>query len=181
MAITKQRKEEMVSEYTELMKRSEGMIFTEYSGMNMKQVDELRGKIREAGGEYHIAKNTLSRVAFKNAGMPVPDKMFEGSTAIVFAFKDAAAMAKVIIDVGRTMEAVKIKGGYLGTQAMTTEQVKSLSELPPLPVVRAQLLGTILAPASKLVRTLAEPARSMAAVLKAYADKDSMPAVEPTA
>ena len=89
------------------MKRSEGMIFTEYSGMNMKQIDELRGKVREAGGEFHIVKNTLSKVAFKSAGMIGQRQIFEGSTAIVFAFKDAAGMAKIIIDFGRTMEVVK--------------------------------------------------------------------------
>jgi large subunit ribosomal protein L10 len=181
LAITKERKEKLVSQYTTLMQRSEGMIVTEYSGLNMKQIDELRGKVREAGGEFHIAKNTLSKKAFTSSGVSVPDNLFEGSTAIVFAFKDAAGMSKIIVDVGRTMDAVKIKGGFLGGRAITAEQVRALSELPPLPVVRAQLMGTLLAPASKLVRTLAEPGRSLAAVLKAFVDKETPSPVEPAA
>jgi large subunit ribosomal protein L10 len=180
LAITKQKKNELVAQYTGLMDRSEGLIVTEYSGLNMKQIDELRGKVREAGGEFHIVKNTLSQVAFKDAGYPVSESMFQGSTAIVFAFKDAAGMAKIISDYSRTVDIVKIKGGYLGHSVMNSDQVKTLSELPPLPVIRAQLLGVLQAPAGKLVRTLAEPARSLAAVLKAYADQDSA-AAEPTA
>ncbi len=177
MALTKERKNHLVDQYVDLMKRSEGAFFTEYSGMNMKQIDELRGKVREAGGEFHIVKNTLSKVAIKSAGLPIKDDLFDGSTAIVFAFKDAAGMAKIISDYSRSVEFVKLKGGYLGKNAITAAQVSALSDLPPLPVIRAQLMGTIMAPASKLVRTLAEPARSMAAVLKAYADRDSVPAV----
>ena len=86
-------------------------------------------------------------------------------------------MAKIITDYARTSEFVKIKGGYLGREFMSADQVKALAELPPLPVMRAQLLGMLSAPASKLVRTLAEPARQVAAVLKAYAEKDAAPAV----
>ena len=176
MALTKERKNQLVDQYVDLMKRSEGAFFTEYSGMNMKQIDELRGKVREAGGEFHIVKNTLSKVAFKSAGMMIKDELFDGSTAIVFAFKDAAGMAKIVSDYSRSVEFVKVKGGYLGKNAISAAQVIALSDLPPLPVVRSQLMGTFLAPASKLVRTLAEPARSMAAVLKAYADRESVPA-----
>jgi large subunit ribosomal protein L10 len=96
-----------------------------------------------------------------------------GSTAIAFAFQDAPGMAKVITDYERTSEFVKVKGGYLGENLMNAGEVKALAELPPLPVMRAQLLGVLSAPASKLVRTLAEPARQVAAILKAYAEKDA--------
>jgi large subunit ribosomal protein L10 len=99
--------------------------------------------------------------------------MFEGSTAISFAFKDAPATAKTINEFIRTSEFIKVKGGYLDQHPISAAEVKALAELPPLPVVRAQLLGTLLAPASKLVRTLAEPARALAAVMKAYSDKDA--------
>ena len=82
-------------------------------------------------------------------------------------------MAKIIADYAKTSEFVKVKGGYLGKSRMNAADVKSLAELPPLPVMRSQLLGVLSAPAGKLVRTLAEPARQVAAVLKAYADKDA--------
>ena len=70
---------------------------------------------------------------------------------------------------------MKIKAGYLEGRMMTAEEVKALADLPPLPVMRATLLGTLLAPASQLVRTLAEPGRQVAAVIKAYADQDAAP------
>jgi len=173
LAISKQRKDELVTQYTDWTRRSQALFLTEYRGLTMKQIDELRAKIRESGGEFHIVKNTLSKVAFESAGLSVPEKFLQGSTAIVFAFKDAPAMAKVVNEYVRTSDFVKVKGGYLEKQPINAEGVKALAELPPLPVMRAQLLGTIMAPASKLVRTLAEPARQLAAVLKAYAEKDA--------
>jgi large subunit ribosomal protein L10 len=81
-----------------------------------------------------------------------------------------------MIDFARTLEFLKIKGGYLDSQSVSAQQIQALAELPPLPVLRARLLGTLLAPASKLVRTLAEPGRQLAAVVKAYADREAAPA-----
>jgi large subunit ribosomal protein L10 len=173
LAITKQRKEDLVTQYTEWMQGSRAIILTEYIGLTMKQLDELRAKTREVGGEFHIVKNTLGKVAFKNLNWELPDDFLEGSTAIGFAFQDAPALAKVMAEFAKSSEFLKVKGGYLGAKPITADEIKALAELPPLPVMRAQLLGTIMAPASKLVRTLAEPARSLAAVIQAYADKDT--------
>lgn len=176
MAINKQRKNELVEAYSDWAKRSEAFFLAEYTGVNMKQVDDLRAKVREAGGEFHIIKNTLGKVAFEAQGYSIPEELLTGSTAAIFAFHEAPALAKILSDYGRTVEFVKVKGGFLNKQAITADQVKALAEMPPLPVVRAQLLGVISAPASKLVRTLAEPARALAAVVKAYADKEAVPA-----
>ncbi|HEX7976852.1 MAG TPA: 50S ribosomal protein L10 [Anaerolineales bacterium] len=173
MAITKERKDELVSRYVEWVNQSKALILTEYKGLTMKQIDDLRSRTREAGGEFHIVKNTLSRVAFESAGLTVPEKLLEGSTAVAFAFKDAPALAKTMTDFAKTSDFVKIKGGFLEKRAISSVDVKALADLPPLPVMRAQLLGTLLAPAGKLVRTLAEPARSFAAVLQAYVDQQS--------
>jgi large subunit ribosomal protein L10 len=173
LAISKKRKGELVTQYEAWIDKSQAMFLTEYTGLSMKGVDDLRAKVRDIGGEFHIVKNTLGEVAFNSAGLDLPKGFLEGSSAIVFAFRDAPETAKVLSDFARTSEFVKIKGGYLDRNPITAEEVKSLAELPPLPVMRAQLLGIISAPASKLVRTLAEPARQVASVLKAYADKDS--------
>jgi large subunit ribosomal protein L10 len=175
LAISKQRKEELVANYAEWLKQSQAVILTEYIGLSMKQIDDLRSKVREAGGEFHIVKNTLGKLAFERAGLEVPESLMEGSTAAAFAFNDAPAMAKVLTEFARTSEFVKIKAGYLENRLITDVEVKNLADLPPLPVMRAQLLGVINAPASKLVRTLAEPARQVAAVIKAFAEKDSAP------
>ncbi|UCH61065.1 MAG: 50S ribosomal protein L10 [Anaerolineales bacterium] len=171
MAITKERKQELVAEYGEWVSQSRILIITEYKGLTMKQLDELRRKIREVGGEFHIVKNTLGKLAVENAGLPLPADYFEGSTAIGFTYEDAPAMAKAVNEFARTSEFLKVKGGYLGQNPVSADQIKNLADLPPLPVVRAQLMGTILAPASQLARTLAEPGRQLAAIFKAYADK----------
>jgi large subunit ribosomal protein L10 len=175
VAITKQRKNEVVGEYVDWINRSRALIVSEYLGLSMKQIDDLRAKVREAGGEFHIVKNTLGRVAFQEAGLSAPEGILKGSTAICFAFQDAPSIAKVMADYAKSSDFLKIKGGYLDKRAIGSEDVKALADLPPLPVMRAQLLGVLNAPASKLARTLAEPARQLAAVLKAYADKDAAP------
>jgi large subunit ribosomal protein L10 len=176
LAISKKRKAELVSQYTNWLDRSQALFLTEYAGLSMKQIDDLRSKVREVGGEFHIIKNTLGEVTFSSAGMDLPEKFLLGSSAVVFAFKDAPETAKVLTDYARTTEFVKIKGGYLDRRSISADEVKALAALPPLPVMRAQLLGVISAPAGKLVRTLAEPARQVAAVLKSYSEKDSAPA-----
>jgi large subunit ribosomal protein L10 len=175
LAISKERKREVVAQYGEWASRSQAMFLTEYKGMTMQQLDELRRKIRELGGEFHIVKNTLASLAFKEQGLPLPEGFFEGTTAVGVAFSDAAAMAKAMTEFTRTTEFIKVKGGYLDKQPMTAQDVKALADLPPLPVIRAQLMGTILAPASQLARVLAEPARRVASVLKAYADREGAP------
>ena len=173
MAITKERKNELISLYSEWVKRSKALVLTQYIGLTMKDIDALRAKVRENGGEFHIIKNTLAKLAFEQAGLPVQKEQFEGSTAVVFAFTDAPATVKSVTEFVKSSDFLKIKGGYLEKQALTPEGVRALADLPPLPVVRAQLLGTLLAPASKLVRTLAEPGRMIAAVIKAHAEPEA--------
>jgi large subunit ribosomal protein L10 len=176
LAITKERKNELIAHYSDWANRSKALVLTQYVGLTMKDIDNLRAKVRENGAEFHIIKNTLARLAFEQAGLPIEKEQLEGSTAVIFAFADAPATAKVVIDFAKTSEFLKVKGGYLGKQSLTAEGVKALAELPPLPVVRAQLLGTLLAPASKLVRTLAEPGRMVAAVIQAHAELEPAPA-----
>jgi len=176
LAFSKKRKEEILAQYKEWMSSSRAMVITEYNGMTMSELDDLRAKLREIGGEYHVIKNTLGSIAAKDAGMETPQGFFEGSTAIGFGFEDAPGIAKAIVDYTKSSEFVKIKGGYLGQSSVSENQIKALAELPPLPVMRAQLLGTILAPASQLVRTLAEPGRQIAAVVKAFSEAEPVSA-----
>ena len=176
MAITKERKNELITQYAEWVKHSKALVLTQYIGLTMKDIDALRAQVRDNGGEFHIRKNTLAILAFEQAGLPVQQAQFEGSTAVIFAFTDAPATVKTVTEFAKSSEFLKIKGGYLEKQALTPEGVKALADLPPLPVVRGQLLGMLLAPASKLVRTLAEPGRMIAAVIKAHAEPEAAPA-----
>ena len=171
MAISKQKKEEVISQYKDWLDKSQAVILVEYTGVTVKTLDGIRAKVRESGGEFHIVKNTLAEKAFEDYGMQVSAGFFEKSTAAVFAFKDVAATAKSLAEASKGNEFVKVKGGFLEKDVLTINQVKALADLPPLPIVRAQLLGVLQAPASKLVRTLTEPARQVAYVLKAYSDQ----------
>jgi large subunit ribosomal protein L10 len=175
LAISKERKNELIENYIKWMNQSRAFIVTEYIGLSMKELDDLRNKVRETGGEFHVVKNTLGKLAFDQAGLPYEEDVFVGSTAFGFAFEDAPAMAKTMTDFAKSSEFLKIKAGYLGKQPLTAAAVRSLAELPPLPVMQAKLLGVFTAPASKLAAVLAEPGRQVAAVIKAYADSGSTP------
>lgn len=173
MAISKERKEEMLATYAEWLKKSEAVILVEYTGVKMKDLDNIRAKIRESDGEFHILKNTLARRAFADSGLSMPPDFLVQSTAVSFAFSDPASTAKALSDATKGNQFVKFKGGFMSGQTLTAAQVKALADMPPLPVMRAQLLGVLQAPAGKLVRTIAEPARGLAAVIKAFSEKAS--------
>jgi large subunit ribosomal protein L10 len=138
LALTKERKNELIASYTESVNRSRALVLTQYVGLTMKDIDSLRAKVRENGGEFHIIKNTLAKLAFEQAGLTVDKAQLEGSTAVIFAFTDAPATAKAVTEYAKSSEFLKVKGGYLGKQSLNADGVKALAELPPLPVVRGQ-------------------------------------------
>ena len=173
MAVSKERKQEVLATYNEWLKKSQAVILVEYTGAKMKDLDGIRAKVRESGGEFHVMKNTLARRAFAASGMELPGDYLVKSTAVSFAFSDPASTAKALTDAMKGREYIKVKGGFMSGKAINAVQVKALSDMPPLPVMRAQLLGVLQAPAGKLVRTIAEPARGLAAVIKAFAEKAS--------
>jgi large subunit ribosomal protein L10 len=171
LAKSKAQKETMLTQYVEWVRKSQAVVLVEYTGLKMKNLDAIRAKLRDVGGEFHIVKNTLVKLALEKAGFKVPAEYAEKSTAIGIAFSDPAGFAKALTEATKGMEAVKIKGGFMGAATLNPAEVKALASLPPLPVMRAQLLGILQAPASKLVRTLAEPGRQLACVVKAYSEK----------
>jgi large subunit ribosomal protein L10 len=171
LAKSKQQKQAMLAEYQDWLSKSQAVILVEYTGVKMADLDAIRARAREVGGEFHIVKNTLAKLALEKAGLNVPPGALEKSTAMGFAFSDVAAFAKALSEATKSMEAIKIKAGYMGATVLDPAQVKALASLPPLPVMRAQLLGVLQAPAGQLARLLAEPGRQVASVLKAYSDK----------
>lgn len=168
MAFTKKQKTDMLVQYQDWTKRSQAVFMLEYNKMSQKDIDALRAKAREAGGELHIVKNTLFSIALDQLGYD-HGKLLENTTLVGFAFGDAPALAKIVNDAAKS-DIFKVKGGLLDKQEINPAQVKALADLPPLPVIRAQLLGVFQAPAAKLVRTIAEPGRSIAGVIKAYSE-----------
>ncbi len=175
MAFSKKHKQLLLAQYEEWANKSQAIFVLSYNKMTVKDTDILRAKVREAGGELHVVKNTLMVMALDKAGIQ-HGKMLEGTSLMGFAMADAAALAKALSEATAKSEIFVMKGGYLDRLPITAKQVKALAELPPLPVIRAQILGVISTPATKLVRTLVEPARSMACVVKAYSEKEAAPA-----
>ena len=175
MAFSKKQKGEILASYEDWLKRSQAVFVLEYKKMTQKDLDNLRAKVREVGGEFHMVKNTLMTIALERTGIS-DTTVFDGPAIVGFAFTDPPVLAKVFSDATRNSEIFRVKGGYLGTQPIDGAAVKSLADLPPLPVMRARLLGVIQAPAAQLVRTIAEPARSLASVFRAYSEKDNQPA-----
>ncbi len=171
MAISKERKEDLLKIYADLIGKSEGMVLIEYRGLSMKGMDPLRRKVRDAAGELHVVKNTLALRALRDAGRPAPENLFGQTTAIGFAFSDVPGVAKALTTIAKDSEFVKVKGALLGGQVLSAKDVEALSELPPLPVLRAQLLGLLSAPASRLTGVIAGGVRQVVNVVKAYADK----------
>ena len=176
MAVSKERKKEIVATYQDWLGNSQAVFLAEYIGLSMKDMDALRDKVREVGGEFHVIKNTLGKIAFQESGYEVPEDLFLGSTAAGFAFEDAPAMAKALTDFSKSVSFLKIKAGYFEKNILSAEEVTAFAELPPLPVLRAQLLSTLMAPATQLVQTLAEPSRQLAAVFQARVDAEAAPA-----
>jgi len=173
LALTPEQKRKRVADYADLMKRSQGMILAEFSGLAMTGMNALRARVREAEGEVRVTKNTLIQIALRDAGLPTPGDHLIGTTLVVFGTRDVVAVAKAVVDTAKEMEALKVKGGLLGSRVLTALEVRTLAQLPPLAVVRARLLGLVQTPASRVVGVLASPARQTLGVLKAYADKQA--------
>jgi len=174
LAFTKEEKKKILEQYENWLSKSQAVFMVEYNRMGMKDVDGVRAKAREVGAELHVVKNTLFGLLLDQQNID-GKKFLEKTTLVGFAFNDAAGLAKIVNDAAKS-DIFNVKGGLLGKQVISAADIKALADMPPLPVVRAQLLGVLSAPATKLVRTINEPARGLAAVIKAHADKEEAPA-----
>jgi large subunit ribosomal protein L10 len=171
VAITRARKEALVAQYRDLAGRSKALILASYSGLSVRQLEGLRNQIRELGGEFHIVKNSLIRLALQELKLPTPENLMEGTTAVGFAAEDVPAVAKAIVDLGRENPGLRIKAGVIEGSLFNEAQMVRLADLPPLPVVQAQLLGVLNAPARRTAGALAAAVRGLASVLQAYSQR----------
>lgn len=173
MAISKQQKIKLIEQYKKWVAESDGLIFTHYHNLSVKDINNLRKEIRESGGEFHVIKNTLARRAFKESGKEYKEEILTGSTALGISYENPTSLAKILKDFGKQTGTIEIKGGYLADRQMSVEEIIAMAELPSMAEMRSILLRTIAAPASQLVRTLAEPGRQIAAVLKSYSEQET--------
>jgi large subunit ribosomal protein L10 len=170
LAFTRKEKEAMVKQYKDWIAESDAFFIMSYQKMNMQAIDQVRADLREVDGEIHVVKNRLFKLVMEEMKLDVEDTFWEENNLVSFAFSDAPGVAKVMSDISKA-ETFGIRLGYMDENLISPANVKALADLPTLPVMRGMLLGTVLASASKLVRTLAEPARSMAAVVKAFSEE----------
>jgi len=171
LAISKQRKDELVAQYVEQLKQSQGIILTDYRGLNVGDMSEIRNAMRPAGGKFQVVKNRLLALALKEVGMSLPEEWLIGPTAIGFCPDEAPLVAKVLTDAAKKLETMRIKGGLVDTSVMSAEQLRAIANLPPRDVLLAQVLGTINAPASQMAGVVASGIRQVLNVLQAYVDK----------
>ncbi len=173
MAISRAKKEELVKEYVDHLNNSEAIIVTDYRGLTVTEMQELRAEIRKAEGGFVIVKNTLARRALEDAGLPVVDDLLTGPVGIGFCQQNVTGVAKAITDYAKKNDALTVKGGLMGEKVMDEAAVKNLASLPSIDVLRAQLLGLINAPATQLAGVIAGSVRQLVNVVNAYAEKDT--------
>jgi large subunit ribosomal protein L10 len=188
--VKKQEKEQVVAELTERLRTTETLIVADYRGLTMTQIDDLRGKLLEHGARFAVVKNTLTRRAAEAAGTDALLALLEGPTAIAFLESDGdpVAVAKALSDAARDTRVLAVRGGMLEGRPMEPEEVESLAKLPPLDILRGQVLGAVAAPLMTIVGLFAAPLQDLYGLLDArveqlreQGDTSEAAAPEPTA
>ncbi|MCL6518608.1 MAG: 50S ribosomal protein L10 [Armatimonadetes bacterium] len=171
--LPKEEKVEAVRRLEEDIRSSSGLLLTDYRGLNVSDITDLRRKLREAGAEYKVVKNTLFKRAVAQAqtsGINL-DELLEGPTAVAFVHNDPITVAKVLTDFMKEHKTLAIKGGYIEGQVYGAAQIEQLSKIPAKPVLYAQLLGSMQSPIVNLVGTLQGVISNLVYTLQAVADK----------
>jgi large subunit ribosomal protein L10 len=161
----------VVDEVRERLSSSSAVLLTEYRGLKVSEIAELRRNLRTAGGDYKVYKNTLVRFAVRELGIEGVEELLVGPTALAFVEGDAAAVAKALRDYGRTNPALVLKGGVLGSKTLSADEAKALADLPSREVLLARLAGGLAAPLQQLAGLLQALPRNMAYGLQALVDQ----------
>lgn len=165
-------KQFLVKEISEKIGSSDYVYFVSFSGLKVKELEELRKQLANANASCHVLKNTLIKKACELLNINGTDAIdFTLGTAMVFGRGDCSAVAKLLLDFGKKNDKLAAKGGYMEGEILTPAQVGNLAELPSKPVLQAMLLGVLQAPSRNLVSVLNAKAASILNVLNAYKDK----------
>jgi large subunit ribosomal protein L10 len=165
------RKKEQVRELQNLFKSSEVLIFTDYRGLKVSEITNLRRQLREKGVEYHVTKNTLTTLAGERSGYESLINLLDGPTAIAFVGEDIPGGAKVLTDFARTAKALQIRGGLVGKSFLSADQVNDLTKILPREQYIAKMMGSMKSPINGVVNTLAQVIRGVVNVLQARVDQ----------
>ncbi len=181
----KEQKEQIVSELARRLKAADTVLVADYRGLTMPQIDTLRSRLLESGARFTVVKNTLTRRAAEEAGASALLTLLEGPTAIAFleADGDMLAAAKALSDMARESKIMAIRGGVLEGRILTAEEVESLATLPPVDILRGQVLGAIVAPLTSLLGLVTAPVQNLYGLIEARIEQlggeTAAPAAEP--
>ena len=161
-------KQAIVAQLTEKIQKAQAGVIVDYKGITVEEDTALRKDCRESGIDYAVVKNTLLRFAFNNTGLNDLDDLLNGTTSLALCDSDVVAPARVMSDYAKKLNGkFEIKGGFMDGKPVDLATIQSLASIPALPVLQAQVLGTMLAPITGL-----------AVVLKQIAEKNGAPAEE---
>src|SRR3954468_21518775 len=169
----KEDKARVVAELTERLRSADTLIVADYRGLTMPQIDGLRGKLLEHGAKFTVVKNTLTRRAAKDAGAAALLALLDGPSAIAFieADGDMVAVAKALSDSARDTKVLAIRGGMLAGQTISGGDVEELAQLPPLDVLRGQVLAAVIAPLTSLLALVNAPLQNLVGLIDARIDQ----------
>ena len=157
----------ITQDYVARLSGSPFFIVVDYRGLSVGHFSELRKRLGTGGAEVHVVKNSIFRIAAREAGIADLTGVLDGQLAVVTGRRDISAAAKLLKTFSTQFEKPRLKFGYLGNQRLELQELLTLADLPSLEVLRAKLLGTLQAPAGNLVRLLHTPATQLVRVLKA--------------
>ncbi len=166
------QKSDAVADLNAVFNESGVVVVTRNLGLSVAQSTELRGKMREAGASYKVAKNRLAKLALKDTDYTGIGDMLTGPTALATS-SDPVAAAKAAVDYAKTNDKLEIVGGSMGGQMLDEAGVRALASLPSLDELRGTIIGLVQAPATKIARVMVEPAAKLARVFAAYGDKEA--------
>ncbi len=170
-------KQNLTKEYLVRLNASPFFIVVDYKGLTVGHLTELRRRLTKAGAEIHIVKNSIFRLAAKEAGVSDLNGSLSGQLAVVTGQRDISTAAKVVKTFGSELDKLKVHFGFLNNERLEQASILKLADLPSMEVLRGQFLGVLNAPASKFVRLLNTPASQLARVLQARQEKLGEPAV----
>jgi large subunit ribosomal protein L10 len=167
--VKKEQKETIVAELADRLKAADTVLVADYRGLTMPQIDALRTRLLESGARFTVVKNTLTRRAAEAAGADALLTLLEGPTAIAFleADGDMLAAAKALADMARESKILAIRGGVLQGRVVTAEEVETLAALPPIEILRGQVLGAIVAPVNALLGLVTAPLQNLYGLIEA--------------
>jgi large subunit ribosomal protein L10 len=165
----KEDKERVVADLTEKLRTSDVLIVADYRGLTMPQIDALRGRLLEHGAKFSVVKNTLTRRAAEAAGADALLALLEGPSAIAFveAEGDPVAVAKAFADSARETRVLEIRGGVMQGRSISASDVDELAKLPPVEILRGQVLGAVIAPLNNLLALVNAPLQNLVGLIDA--------------